>query len=363
MTDHFASADEPMHRKSAEERNAFLAMLKKGNRSHREVTDKYVEFWEKKEHGERKENYMSLVNSYYDLATDFYEEAWAQSFHFCRFGPDEPFLQAIARHEHYLAFRMGIQSDMKVLDVGCGIGGPAREISTFTDCKVVGVNNNGYQIQRATAHAKKEDRSDDVSFVKSDFMELNFPDDYFDAVYAIEATVHAPSLQGVYEQIYRVLKPGGTVGIYEWVMTDEYDDSNPSHRAIKLGIERGNGIATMMPRKHAMEAIQAAGFVLEFEEDLADKGDKIPWYAPLAGEFQARSLWGAFSAFRLTKFGRTMVNMLLRVLEAARLAPSGTSETAEELSLGADNLVAGGRGGLFTPMYLMIAKKPAAPLV
>ncbi|OAL61980.1 sterol 24-C-methyltransferase [Trichophyton rubrum] len=352
MADHFAPAVDPMHGKSAEERNAFLAMLKKGNESHREITDKYVGFWDEKERGERKDNYMSLVNSYYDLATDFYEEAWAQSFHFCRFGIHEPFLQALARHEHYLAFRMGIQRGMKVLDVGCGVGGPAREISTFTGCKVVGVNNNGYQIQRATAHAKKESRSEDVSFVKNDS---------FDAVYVIEATVHAPSLQGVYEQIYRVLKPGGTFGVYEWVMTDKYDDSDPSHRAIKLGIERGNGIATMMPRKHAMEAIQAAGFVLEHEEDMADKGDIIPWYAPLAGELQARSLWDLFSALRVTKFGRASVSTLLKVLEAAKLAPSGTAQTADELSLGADNLVAGGRAGLFTPMYLMIAKKPAAP--
>lgn len=62
MADHFAPAVDPMHGKSAEERNAFLAMLKKGNESHREITDKYVGFWDEKERGERKDNYMSLVN-------------------------------------------------------------------------------------------------------------------------------------------------------------------------------------------------------------------------------------------------------------------------------------------------------------
>ena len=36
------------------------------------------------------------------------------------------------------------------------------------------------------------------------------PDNSFDAVYAIEATVHAPELEGVYREIFRVLKPGGT---------------------------------------------------------------------------------------------------------------------------------------------------------
>jgi sterol 24-C-methyltransferase len=188
---------------------------------------------------------------------------------------------------------------------------------------------------------------------------MNFPENTFDAVYAIDATCHAPSLQGVYEQVFRVLKPGGTFGVYEWVMTDKYDDANPTHRAIRLGIERGDGIANMTTRTHAVAAIKAAGFTLEHAEDLAARPDRIPWYAPLAGELQyVRSLWDLGSAIRLTRLGRTAFSTILRVLESVRMAPSGTAETAEELALAADNLVAGGRDGLFTPMYFMIAKKP-----
>jgi ubiquinone/menaquinone biosynthesis C-methylase UbiE len=59
---------------------------------------------------------------------------------------------------------------MKVLDVGCGVGGPAREIVKFTGCNVVGLNNNDYQIERATRYAEKEGLSDKLSFVKGDFM-------------------------------------------------------------------------------------------------------------------------------------------------------------------------------------------------
>lgn len=59
---------------------------------------------------------------------------------------------------------------MNVLDVGCGVGRPAREIATFTGCRVVGLNNNKYQIDRAIAYTKKDGLSDRVSFVKGDFM-------------------------------------------------------------------------------------------------------------------------------------------------------------------------------------------------
>ncbi|KAE8354883.1 S-adenosyl-L-methionine-dependent methyltransferase [Aspergillus coremiiformis] len=358
-----------MHGKSAEEKNAFFAMLKKNNAAHREVTNEYVRRW-KIEQGidgttdearkDRTSEYMGVVNNYYDLVTDFYEEAWAQSFHFCRFSFGESFLQALARHEHYLAYTLGIRQGMQVLDVGCGVGGPAREIARFTGCQVVGVNNNGYQIARATRHTQKAGLEEQVSFFKGDFMYLDFPENTFDAVYVLEATCHAPSLQKVYEQIFRVLKPGGRFGVYEWVMTDQFDESNPKHRAIRLGIERGNGIVTMRTRAEAVEAIQAAGFVLEHEEDLAARPDPIPWYYPIAGELKhARGLWDLLTVLRMTKFGRGAMGYLLWGLETLRMAPSGTAETATELAGGADNLVDGGRLGLFTPMYLMIGRKPA----
>lgn len=173
--------------------------------------------------------------------------------------------------------------------------------------------------------------------------------------------MHAPSLQGVYGQIYRVLKPGGTFGVFEWVMTDKYDDTKPEHRAIRLGIERGNGIANMMSRKHAEESIKAAGFTLEHADDLAERPDEIPWYYPLAGELRhVRNLWDLFTVLRITKLGRAAMGSLLNVLETVRMAPPGTAETAGELSLAADNLTAGAKLGLFTPMYFMIAKKPEA---
>jgi sterol 24-C-methyltransferase len=107
-----------------------------------------------------------------------YEYGWGGSFHFCRFAASEPFRQAIARHEHYLAHVMGIQEGWKVLDVGCGVGGPAREIVKFTGANVTGLNNNDYQILRGTRYAEKEGLSDKLNFVKGDFM-VSWPSQIF----------------------------------------------------------------------------------------------------------------------------------------------------------------------------------------
>ncbi len=59
---------------------------------------------------------------------------------------------------------------MKVLDVGCGVGGPAREIAKFTGANIVGFNNNDYQIERAARYATKEGLGTQLGFAKGDFM-------------------------------------------------------------------------------------------------------------------------------------------------------------------------------------------------
>jgi SAM-dependent methyltransferase len=120
---------------------------------------------------------------YYDGATELYEYGWAQSFHFSRFYKGEAFAASLARHEHYLAAQMSLRPGMRVLDVGCGVGGPAREIARFSDAKIVGLNNNEFQIGRARRYTKAAGLEDQIQFVKGDFMKLaeQFGENAFDA--------------------------------------------------------------------------------------------------------------------------------------------------------------------------------------
>lgn len=255
---------------------------------------------------------------------------------------------------------MGMKEGMKVLDVGCGVGGPAREIAKFTGAHITGLNNNDYQIQRATHYAKKEGLDKQLAFVKGDFMQMDFPDNSFDAVYAIEATCHAPKLSGVYSEIFRVLKPGGIFGVYEWLMTEDYDNDNLAHREIRLGIELGDGISNMVKVSEGLEAMKIAGFEILHHEDLADRPDPMPWYWPLAGDWKyLQSVYDIPTIARMTWWGRGLAHRFAGLMESLHLAPAGTRKTADSLAVAADNLVAGAQQHLFTPMYLMVGKKPA----
>lgn len=191
---------------------------------------------------------------------------------------------------------------------------------------------------------------------------MPFPDDSFDAVYAIESTCHAPSLQGVYSEIFRVLKPGGVFGVYEWLMTEEFNGNDLDHRRIRLHIEQGDGIAQMFKISDGLAAIKAAGFELEQHNDLAaDDEGQAPWYWPLDSDLRyANTLWDAVTILRMNKWGRVVAHNLMSVFERIHVLPTGTRKTAESLGKAADALVEGGRKKLFTPMYLMVAKKTSA---
>jgi len=88
-------------------------------------------------------------------------------------------------------------------------------------------------------------------------------------------------------------------GLYEWCMTDNWDPSNADHKRIAHGIEVGDGIPEMRSIKACRTALETVGFEIEQDKDLADVGDKIPWYYPLAGDLRAcQTVWDVAMCWR-----------------------------------------------------------------
>ncbi|XXG56486.1 hypothetical protein AAC387_Pa03g3881 [Persea americana] len=163
------------------------------------AVEQYEEYHECGEQEERKANCTDMANKYYDLATSFYEFGWGESFHFAHRWKGESLRESIKCHVHFFALQLSLKPGMKVLDVGCGIGGPLREIARFSSTFITGLNNNEYQISRGTELNCFGGVDKSCNFVKADFMKMPFADNSFDAIYAIEATCHAPDAACAYE--------------------------------------------------------------------------------------------------------------------------------------------------------------------
>jgi len=244
---------------------------------------------------------------------------------------------------------------MKVLDVGCGVGGPARAIARFSETHVTGLNNNAYQLERARTITAEAGCEANLSWVKCDFMHMPFDDCTFDAIYQIEATAHAPDKAACYKEIFRVLKPGGLFGSYEWCLTDKYDPENPEHRAIKKGIEEGDGLPDISTCDQVVSAMEEVGFeVLDREDRVVNPVySDLPWYHALEPKY-----W-PLSNFTQTTLGRYAVHFLVSILEKVGLAPRGSLQVQLFLETAADSLVRGGQLGIFTPTFFTLARKPA----
>ncbi len=103
------------------------------------------------------------------------------------------------------------------------------------------------------------------------------------------------------------------------------DPAEPSHKALAHSIELGNGIPEMRPLAKARDALRSVGFVIEHEEDLADRDDVIPWYYPLEGDiFKAQTVWDYFTVWRMSWSGKLVTHTALRFFELVGLVPSGT---------------------------------------
>jgi len=314
------------------------------------VVDQYTGLHDaRSEH--RKERYQSLVNHYYDLATDFYEFGWGQSWHFAPRRRGESFKASLLRHERFLADRLSLRPGMQVLDAGCGVGGPMGNLARQYGASFVGINNNAYQIDRAKVHTR--DVQSLCRFIHGDFMQIPEDDDHYDAAFAIESMPHAPDKTAAFREIFRVLRPGACFAGYDWCLTEDFDPRNAEHLRIKKDIETGNGLPDIALTSEVCDALRMAGFeVLEARDLAPESHPERPWYRALQG----RDL--SLTSIPRTPVGRALTNVALRLGERLRVVPEGTATVSTLLNRGADALVEGGKSGVFTPMFFFLARKP-----
>jgi sterol 24-C-methyltransferase len=299
----------------------------------------------------RKLKASELSRDYYDLATDFYEYGWGTSFHFAPRQAGETVKESLIRYEHNLALKLKLEAGQRVLDVGCGVGGPMRNISRFSSAHVTGLTINQYQIDRGTKHNHNAKLEKQCEFRLGDFLAMPFEAESFDAAYTIEAACHAADRRGPFKETHRVLKKGALFAGYEWCTTDLYDPNHAEHRRIKLGIEKGNGLPDLISTHEIEQSLKDVGFeLLEATDWALTAQPETPWYQPLSSGFSV-------TGFRNSRAGAFVTHQVVKALETMRLSPKGTVATHDVLRLAQAALCEGGKAGIFTPMFFFLARK------
>lgn len=90
----------------------------------------------------------SVTNDFYSFVTDIYEWGWGASFHFAPKLWSHDWKAGEAAQEVRIAHMLRAAPGMKILDVGCGVGGPMRIIAASTGAHVTGITISEYQVER-----------------------------------------------------------------------------------------------------------------------------------------------------------------------------------------------------------------------
>ena len=110
--------------------------------------------------------------------------------------------------------------DKRILDVGCGIGGPALEMATTHGAEVVGIDLEAPLIKRAQRAAAERGIANRARFQVVEPGPFPFDDHSFDIVLSSGAVTQTNDTAGIIADCFRVLKPGGCFTCYEWMRID-----------------------------------------------------------------------------------------------------------------------------------------------
>ena len=153
-----------------------------------------------------------------------------------------------------LADVLPIESGDRLVDIGCGLGGPARYLAKRFSCRVEGIDITEPFVVAANKLSSLVGMQDSVDCRHGDGQRLPYEDGVFDGGYAQHVTMNVPDRAEFFGEAYRVLKPGAFFALTEHGLGDVGDPHHPVPWS-----EDGSGAYLMRP-SDTIATLEAVGF-------------------------------------------------------------------------------------------------------
>lgn len=200
--------------------------------------------------------------------------------------PEHPTLEALAPFDNLHSRGPGATIDQialagfpagaRVLDVGGGLGGPARALASRADVQVTVLDLTPAFVEQGRILTERLGMSDRVSFELGDGTKMPFADGSFDGVWTQHSTMNIAGKEALYAEIHRVLIPGGRLAMHEVIEGNGEPVDFPLPWAVTPA-------SSDLRNADAMRAlIAAAGFRELFWEDESEKVGAFLMSAPAA---------------------------------------------------------------------------------
>ncbi|WP_233189333.1 class I SAM-dependent methyltransferase [Geothermobacter hydrogeniphilus] len=167
-----------------------------------------------------------------------------------------------------LARRLDLEADTRVLDVGCGLGGPSRCLALEFGCRVTGIDLCAGYCRLAETFARHLGLDERVCYRQGNALELPFADGSFDLLWTQHAAMNIADKAGLYAEMWRVLKPGGKLAIYD-ILSGK---SGPVHFPVPWAREAS--ISHLATAGQLRTHLETAGFqILDWRDTTAQGRD------------------------------------------------------------------------------------------